>query len=287
MSILSVIFAILLFSFLIFVHELGHFVTAKAFNVQVNEFSLFMGPAIWKKQKGETLYALRCIPIGGFCAMEGEDGDSDNPRAFTNAAWWKRVIILVAGAAVNFLVGIALFACVYAPRENLIVPVIDYVEEGSAIGAFENEVGFRAGDRVLKLDGETIYTYADFSMVLALNSNEKTNPQNLHDIVLLRDGKQVELRDFPMEKREFANEDGTTELRFGITFGSVKNTLLTLLDYAWDNAMSNVQMVRISLQMLFTGQVGMQDMAGPVGIVKLMSDTAEMSGTHPRDGHRS
>ena len=83
---MSVLFAILLFSFLIFIHELGHFMAAKLSGVQVNEFSLFMGPAIFKKQVGETLYAIRTIPIGGYCAMEGEDADSDNPRSFGKAA---------------------------------------------------------------------------------------------------------------------------------------------------------------------------------------------------------
>ena len=82
---MSTIFAILMFSVLIFVHELGHFATAKLFGVQVNEFSMFMGPAIWKKQIGETLYAIRCIPFGGYCAMEGEDADTDNPRSFQKA----------------------------------------------------------------------------------------------------------------------------------------------------------------------------------------------------------
>ena len=92
---MSILFAILLFSVLIFVHELGHFVAAKLSGVQVNEFSMFMGPAIFKKQIGETLYALRCIPIGGYCAMEGEDGESDNPRAFDKASWWKRASLLM------------------------------------------------------------------------------------------------------------------------------------------------------------------------------------------------
>ena len=87
---MTIIFAILIFSFLIFIHEFGHFICAKLSGVQVNEFSMFMGPAIFKKQKGETLYSIRCIPIGGYCAMEGEDGDSDNPRAF-NAAAWSRI----------------------------------------------------------------------------------------------------------------------------------------------------------------------------------------------------
>ena len=103
---MSVLFAILLFSLLIFVHELGHFLAAKLSGVQVNEFSMFMGPAIAKWQKGETLYSIRCLPIGGYCAMEGENGDSENPRSFTAAAWWKRLIILVAGAGMNFLVGV-------------------------------------------------------------------------------------------------------------------------------------------------------------------------------------
>ena len=97
---MSILFAILIFSFLIFIHELGHFVAAKLSGVQVNEFSLFMGPAIFKKQHGETLYALRCIPVGGYCAMEGEDEDTDNPRSFQKADWWKRLIILVAGAVI-------------------------------------------------------------------------------------------------------------------------------------------------------------------------------------------
>ena len=109
MTVFYVLIAILAFGILILAHEFGHFITAKLSGVKVNEFSLFMGPAIWKKQKGETLYALRCIPLGGYCAMEGEDGGSDNPRSFEKAAWWKRLIILVAGAAMNFVAGVLIF----------------------------------------------------------------------------------------------------------------------------------------------------------------------------------
>jgi regulator of sigma E protease len=97
--------AILAFGLLIAVHELGHFGTARAFNVKVNEFALGMGPKILKKQRGETLYSLRLLPLGGFCAMEGEDDDSEDPRSFTNKTWWKQCIILVAGASANFLIG--------------------------------------------------------------------------------------------------------------------------------------------------------------------------------------
>ena len=116
---MTILFAILLFSILIFVHELGHFVAAKLSGVQVNEFAMFMGPAIFKWKRGETQYSIRCIPIGGYCAMEGEDGDSDNPRAFGAAAWWKRLIILVAGAAMNFLAGLLILVAVIAPQDKI------------------------------------------------------------------------------------------------------------------------------------------------------------------------
>ena len=100
-----IILAIIFFGVLIAIHEFGHFSAAKLLGVKVNEFAIGMGPAIFKKRRGETLYSLRCLPIGGYCAMEGEDGDSDDPRSFTNAAIWKRFIILIAGAAMNLLAG--------------------------------------------------------------------------------------------------------------------------------------------------------------------------------------
>ena len=127
MTIFSILFAILLFSLLIFVHELGHFVAAKLSGVRVNEFSMFMGPAIFKKQKGDTLYAIRCIPIGGYCAMEGEDEDTDDPHSFQKAAWWKRLIILVAGSAMNLVTGFLLLMLVFSFTQGYTQPVI--VEE--------------------------------------------------------------------------------------------------------------------------------------------------------------
>ena len=130
---MSVLFAILLFSFLIFIHELGHFLAAKLSGVQVNEFSLFMGPAIFKKQVGETLYSIRTIPMGGYCAMEGEDTDTDNPRSFQKAALWKRLVILVAGAAMNFVAGVLLLGIVYAPAQQFVVPEIAFFEEGCSL----------------------------------------------------------------------------------------------------------------------------------------------------------
>ena len=175
---MSVLFAILLFSVLIFIHELGHFTAAKLSGVQVNEFALFMGPAIWKKQIGETLYSVRTVPIGGYCAMEGEDEDTENPRSFQKAAWWKRLIILVAGAAMNFIAGVLLMILVYLPAQQAVVPVIDYFEEFSTVNG---ENGLREGDRILEVDGEKIYVQSDFSLILGMN------PGDVHDLVVLRE----------------------------------------------------------------------------------------------------
>ncbi|HIW94692.1 MAG TPA: site-2 protease family protein, partial [Candidatus Flavonifractor merdipullorum] len=91
---LYILIAVFMFGILIAGHEFGHFITAKLTGVKVNEFSIGMGPAIFTHQKGETLYALRALPIGGYCAMEGEDEDTGDPRAFSRQAGWKKIIIL-------------------------------------------------------------------------------------------------------------------------------------------------------------------------------------------------
>lgn len=267
---MSILFAILLFSLLIFVHELGHFLAAKLFNIQVNEFSMFMGPAIFKKQKGETLYSIRCIPLGGYCAMEGEDGGSDNPRAFGKAAWWKRLIVLIAGAAMNFVAGLLILLIVYLPAKQFIVPEVAFIEEGCAISG---ENGIQVGDRFLELDGERIYVQSDFMMLLSMN------PGDVHDVTILRNGERVELNDFHMEKREFPNGDGTASLRYGFQFALQEANLGSKLSYVWNNALDIIRNVRLSLQMIFTGQAGLKDMSGPVGIVQMMSTTAEASET--------
>lgn len=267
---MSILFGILLFSFLIFIHELGHFIAAKSFGVQVNEFSLFMGPVLWKKQKGETQYSLRLIPLGGFCAMEGEDGDSDSPRSFSNAAWWKRLIILVAGASVNFVVGVILLGCFFAPQKQFNLPIVDKIEKGCLIAG---ENGIQKGDRFLEVDGEKIYLYSDVTLVLDMN------PGEIHDLVLERDGQRVELNQFRMRKRNFPEPDGTSSYRYGFTFGQTKANFSELVKYTWNSTVGNVRLVRLSLQMLFSGKAGIKDMSGPVGIVQQMSEVADRSGS--------
>ena len=263
---MTILFAILIFSFLIFIHEFGHFITAKLSGVQVNEFAMFMGPAIWKKQIGETLYSIRCIPIGGYCAMEGEDNDTENPRSFQKAAWWKRLIVLVAGAFMNFVAGLLILSIVYAPMKNLVVPVIHSFEEFSTV---DGEYGLQEGDRLVEMDGEKIYLQSDFSLILSLNAGD------YHDIVVERNGELVELNDFHLEKHEVTLEDGSTVQMFGIQFSVVDANFTNKLEYIWNTAIDWVRTVRLSLQMLLTGKAGLSDMSGPVGIVQQMGQAAD------------
>ena len=268
MTIFSILFAIILFSLLIFVHELGHFVAAKLSGVQVNEFSMFMGPAIYKKQKGETLYSIRCIPLGGYCAMEGEDEDTDNPRSFQKAAWWKRLIILVAGSFMNLVAGILLLMLVFSFNKGFSEPVISYAEPGCTV---VSEEGLHIGDRFVEVNGEKIFTASDVSMMLSFGGETQ-------DLVVLRDGQKVYLTDFVMETHSFVDETtGQEEIRYGFSFDYADFSVGKLLEYTWKNTCSVVQTVWISLKMLVTGKAGLSDMTGPVGIVQVMSTTAEAS----------
>lgn len=269
MTILTIFFAILLFSLLIFVHELGHFMAAKLSGVQVNEFALFMGPAIFKKQIGETLYSIRCIPLGGFCAMEGEDGEgnADNPRSFQKAAWWKRLIILVAGAAMNFLCGILIFAIVYLPVKAIVEPVIADFSDCAML----DDAGLQTGDRILAVDGERIYVNADFSMLLSISD------ETVHDVLIERNGEKILLENFPLTPHAHVDEQGNESWHYGLEFQVVKPTLGRKLVYVWENTVDTVRNVRLSLQMLFTGKASVSEMSGPVGIVDMMVDVASDS----------
>ncbi len=264
---MSIIFAILIFSVLIFVHEFGHFIAAKASGVQVNEFSMFMGPAIWKKQIGETLYSIRCIPIGGYCAMEGEDEDTENPRSFQKAAWWKRLIILVAGSAMNFLIGLLIVACILFPISAVNVLEVQSFEEWSTL----DDYGLQVGDRILEVDGEKMLLYNDFSMILSLHGGE------VHDLVVLRNDQKVVLDDLRMELHPVTLDDGTEVERYGVTFGYEQLDFGGKVKNIWNTAMAWVRTVRLSLQMLLTGQAGLQDMTGPVGLVSQMNNMAQAS----------
>ena len=262
--------AILVFGVLIAVHELGHFMAAKACGVRVNEFSIGMGPALWKKQKGETQYSLRLFPVGGFCAMEGEEEDSDDPTALNNQGFWAKLLIFAAGAAMNFIAGLLIILVLYADAQAFYVPVVAGFADGCPL---ESADGLQEGDRLLRIDGEKVYVYSDISLLMGLNKT------GAFDLQIERNGEVITLRDFTMERREYTDQSGKAYTGYGLYFGAEEATLGRKLSYSWNNAMDFARLVRLSLQMLVTGQAGVKDLSGPVGIVSTMTQVGEQAAT--------
>lgn len=261
MNIIYIIIAILFFGLLVSIHELGHFITAKLCGVRVNEFAVGMGPAIFKKQKGETLYSLRCIPFGGFCAMEGEDEAKDDPRAFTSKNPLKRIIILAAGSAMNFLLGFLIVVLLYADAGAFRAPVIMEFMPGCP---YEEENGLAVNDRFYSIDGRRVYSYSDVSEFLVTDE--------VHDITLIRNGQKLKLENYRIVPVEY--EDYETKM-YGFYFGYDEATFGAKMKYSWYTTVDFGRMVIKGLSELFSGNVGVNDLSGPVGIVDMMAQTGE------------
>ena len=158
-TIALILIGVLLFELIIFIHEFGHFITAKKSGIKVNEFSLGMGPKIFSFGKGETKYSLRIFPIGGFCAMEGEDEESPEPRAFNNAKVWKRMIIIIAGAVMNIILGFALMFVVVVQQDAYSSTEVQSFPATS----FSSCTGLQSGDVIKEINGYGISTSMDFN----------------------------------------------------------------------------------------------------------------------------
>lgn len=270
MTIVYILVAVLLFGVLIILHEAGHFASAKLCGVKVNEFSLGMGPLLWQKQKGETAYSLRALPIGGYCAMEGEDEDSDDPRAFSAQGFWAKFLILVSGAAMNFLTGFVIVALLYANAAAFYSPVVQGFAEGCPL---EGRQGLQVGDKLTAIDGEKVYVYSDISLLFSLT------PGETHDLTVKRGDETVKLHDFPMEVREYTDQQGQTYEGYGLFFGVEEATFASKLSHSWNQTVDFARLVRLSLKMLFTGEAGLKDVSGPVGIVSTITEVGQESET--------
>ena len=260
-----IILAILAFGILIATHELGHFMAAKACGVKVNEFAIGMGPAILKKQGKETKYSLRLFPIGGFCAMEGEDEDSDDPRAFSKQAVWKKLIILIAGAAMNFLFGLIIVIIIVFS-----LPQYDYLVDNtidSLVDEFPHEE-IQAGDSIYSIDGHRVQYSSDFSTYMSRSNGETV------DMVLVRDGENIVLDDFPLTLREYVI-NGETQLKYGITFEVIEADFGDKLDYSWYTTKNFVRTVMMGLTDLLSGKMAVEDIGGVVYIVDTINDVGQ------------
>ena len=264
--IVYILVAVLFFGLLIGIHEFGHFAVAKACGIRVEEFSIGMGPAIFNRRKGETLYSLRCFPFGGYCAMTGEDGESDDPRSFVNQKVWKKLLVLAAGSFMNFLLGFIIVFCLYSNAAGYPAPVISSFMDGCP---YESAEYFQAGDQIVKINGHSIYSTADVGEYLRENT-----PQN---IVIIRNGERRTLRDVTLQKAEYEGSNGEKGFYYGFLLGySLQEpTFLNHLRYSWDQTMEFVRLVWMGLSQLIHGEASVKDLSGPVGIIDLMAETGE------------
>ena len=268
--ILYILLAVILFGIMIAIHEFGHFFTAKLFKVKVNEFAIGMGPTIWSRTKGETQYSLRAFPIGGFCAMEGEDEDTGDPRAFSRQAAWKRIIILCAGSAMNFIMGLVIVVLLYTGITAVRVPVITEFAEGFQL---EGESGLMAGDRITEVDGHGIWCYEDVLTFLGRNDG------NGIDLEIERNGERILLENFQMPIREYSYQ-GETYTGFGLIFGGAEELSFGgRLRLGVIQAFDYVRTVWISLSDLVTGRVGLNQLSGVIGVVDVVSEVGANSAT--------
>lgn len=195
--VLLIIIAVLLFGFIIFIHEFGHFIMAKLSKIRVNEFAIGMGPALLKFQKGETKYALRLFPIGGYCAMEGEDSESDDEAAFGNKPVWKRILVVAMGAIMNIILGIVLMMILLGQQNGFAsTTVVDFADNASS-----QATGLQVGDQITSINGYAIWSSPDMSFALA------TDKDSVVEMEVIRDGQKVTLKDVTFDAVE--NDNGT------------------------------------------------------------------------------
>ena len=271
-----VLVAILFFGFLILSHEIGHFAAARAFRIRVNEFSIGMGPRLLKfrRKGGETLYSLKAIPFGGSVLMdEDEEAGADDPRAFNNQKPWKRFCVLIAGATVNLICGVLIM--------GILVGMSSFVATARVRGFASQEAtsmaqGLQTGDVITKVNGRRIYSYYDLDYLVSRTDGTV-------DLTVKRGKEQVKLPgfQFPMEEEEgvkralfdfrlvYYSIDPQDEIASGRpTFGlRVKETLC--------QSLSAVRMVWLSLLDMVTGKFSLRDISGPIGVVSILTDTAQ------------
>lgn len=261
--VLLVLIGVILFGLIIFFHELGHFLTAKLFKIRVNEFAMGMGPTLFKFQRGETQYSLKLFPIGGYCAMEGEDEESDVTGAFGTKPVWQRMIVVVAGAVMNILFGIVLMFAVTVQRDTLLTTQIGGFMENSAL----QEAGLQEGDIFTRIDGYKIHTDRDLTFALGL-----ADPASV-DIEVKRGGETLRFDDIRMQSLE-EQADGRKIVRLDFKVYGAPKTAGLVLSHSVSDTFSMVRMVVETLKGMLTGRFGLNEIAGPIGTAQVITQAA-------------
>jgi regulator of sigma E protease len=266
--VVSILIFLLILGVLVTVHEFGHFITAKLSGIRVTEFAIGMGPKLWKKQKGETLYSIRALPIGGFCSMgEDEEANPDDPHAFPNAKRRRRALVLAAGSVMNFLLGflilLGLNLTYHANTTAFVEPVVTSVRTDSVDAEWTQL--FQTGDRVLRIGGHAIYNYYDVRLFSSLRA------EGPYDIVVERDGQRITLPG--VAKTHFDDSENTY---LGIGMNQLEPaTLGSRIANAWYDSIDNVRLVWVSLGELFGGRAKVTDLMGPVGMANLVDSQVQ------------
>ena len=272
----TIIWAIIIFSLIIFIHEFGHFITAKLCKVQVNEFAIGMGPKLWKKQKGETLYSVRAFPIGGFCQMEGEDEDNHSPNSFNTKPKWQRFIILFAGAFMNIVLGfllLILLSSAFTSQSSFYSMTLSDVSQDYPA----YEAGLRPGDEIIRVNGSRVHIRQDYNFY-------NNNPQQLN-LEVRRGDEILNFQFAPKEVKVGADgqilpDDTTEEYQAqyvaGIVFAQKDKNIGTVLYQSFYEACFMGKVVVVSIIDLISGKVSPKYLSGPVGIVSEIGTAASM-----------
>ncbi len=261
-ALLYILIALVMFGILIFIHEGGHFLAARLCRVTVKEFAIGMGPQIVSRtsKKSGTKYGLRLLPIGGFVSMAGEDEESDDPNAFCNKSVPRRMLIVIAGALMNLLLGFILMFILVFAQKTLV---------STQIGAFnDNAVSseyLEVGDTVLKVDGTSVHTGNEVVYEIMNKGSEPI------DILVLRDGEKIKV-----EGVVFPNFEDS-----GVVFGDcdfkmyvAEENFGNYIKHAYFRSVSTVKMVVDSLVNLISGKYGMEAVSGPVGVTEVVGEAA-------------
>lgn len=264
--VVSIICFLIIFCIIVVSHEFGHFIIAKKNGIHVTEFFIGMGPTLISFTKGETKYSLKLLPIGGACVFEGEDGlDKEKGEfsqgAFPNASIWSRIATVVAGPIFNFITAY-LMAIIIVGLCGAVLPVIQTVSDGMPA----QEAGLQAGDIITKMDGKRIHLREQVYLITMTNQGEPM------EIVFQRAGEEHAAVINPVY------DESAGRYYIGITHGEFLDcSPVQTLKYAFYTMEYTVQATVKSLSMLVKGQLTKDDIAGPVGIVKVVDETYDIA----------
>ena len=264
-TIYPILIAILFFELIIIIHEGGHFVAARLMKIKVNEFSIGMGPKIFSFTKGATKYSLRWILFGGYCAMEGEDEDSEESGSFYKKSVGARLFVVAAGAVMNLILGFLIIVCIVSSGDLIGTPTVAKFDENAVSAAS----GLQAGDTIKSIDGMRVYTATDVETGLS------RSPDGNVQMVVERNGEDVSL-DVTFAMQEY---EGRQFINMDFWLLGKEKTVGGVLQSSCGMFVSYVRMIFLSVADLLSGRYGLSDLSGPVGTVSVVSTAVKTSVT--------